>query len=50
MFSLICIQQFILNDLLKIQILRTANNFQDKGRSDKSILLFGFGDGGNGPS
>ncbi|XP_053397678.1 alpha-mannosidase 2C1-like isoform X2 [Mercenaria mercenaria] len=32
------------------EILRTANNFKDKGRSDKTAFLFGFGDGGNGPS
>ena len=32
------------------QILKTGNNFKDKGRSDKSCFLFGFGDGGNGPS
>ncbi|KAL4232509.1 hypothetical protein ACF0H5_007201 [Mactra antiquata] len=32
------------------EVLRTAKNFQDKGRSDKTAFLFGFGDGGNGPS
>lgn len=32
------------------EVLRTVNNFQDKGRSDKTAFLFGFGDGGNGPS
>ncbi|XP_052810872.1 alpha-mannosidase 2C1-like isoform X3 [Mya arenaria] len=33
-----------------IMLLRSSQNFKDKGRSDKSAFLFGFGDGGNGPS
>ncbi|XP_060596944.1 alpha-mannosidase 2C1-like isoform X1 [Ruditapes philippinarum] len=32
------------------EVLRTTKNFKDKGRSDKTAFLFGFGDGGNGPS
>ncbi|PVD24905.1 hypothetical protein C0Q70_15398 [Pomacea canaliculata] len=31
------------------EILYTVNNFRDKGRSSRSIFLFGYGDGGNGP-
>lgn len=32
------------------EVLRTIKNYKDKGRSNKSVYLFGFGDGGNGPS
>ncbi|XP_061176887.1 alpha-mannosidase 2C1-like [Saccostrea echinata] len=32
------------------EVLRTIKNFKDKGRSGKSVYLFGYGDGGNGPS
>lgn len=32
------------------ELRKTANNFQDKGRSSTSVYLYGFGDGGNGPS
>lgn len=31
------------------EVLKTVNNFSDKGRSSKSMYLFGHGDGGNGP-
>lgn len=31
------------------EVLKTVNNFQEKGRSSKSMFLFGHGDGGNGP-
>ncbi|XP_070189226.1 alpha-mannosidase 2C1-like isoform X1 [Littorina saxatilis] len=31
------------------EVLYTANNFRDKGRSSSSLFLFGYGDGGNGP-
>lgn len=30
-------------------IAKTENEFLDKGRSDKALLLFGIGDGGGGP-
>ena len=32
-----------------LQVLYTANNFREKGRSSRSVFLFGYGDGGNGP-
>ncbi|XP_048766025.2 alpha-mannosidase 2C1-like [Ostrea edulis] len=32
------------------EVLRTIKNFKDKGRSGRSVYLFGYGDGGNGPS
>ncbi|XP_005113086.2 alpha-mannosidase 2C1 [Aplysia californica] len=32
------------------QVRRSSTNFQDKGRSNRSLFLFGYGDGGNGPS
>ncbi|KAL3883418.1 hypothetical protein ACJMK2_029685 [Sinanodonta woodiana] len=32
------------------EVLHTMENFRDKGRSGKSVYLFGFGDGGQGPS
>lgn len=32
------------------EVLKTLNNFQDKGRSNSSLYLFGFGDGGQGPT
>ena len=35
----------------KVQELDYAEkNFQDKDLSDRSLLLFGFGDGGGGPT
>ncbi len=30
--------------------LKTASNFADKGRSNQALMLYGFGDGGGGPS
>ncbi|KAH9525275.1 Alpha-mannosidase 2C1 [Bulinus truncatus] len=32
------------------ELLKTARNFKDKGRSNRSAFLFGYGDGGHGPS
>ncbi|XP_063403459.1 alpha-mannosidase 2C1-like [Mytilus trossulus] len=32
------------------EVVRTIKNYKDKGRSSKSVFLFGYGDGGNGPS
>ncbi|KAL5009992.1 hypothetical protein ScPMuIL_012297 [Solemya velum] len=32
------------------ELLYTLKNFRDKGRSGKSVYLFGYGDGGHGPS
>ncbi|XP_078331778.1 alpha-mannosidase 2C1-like [Crassostrea virginica] len=32
------------------EVLRTVKNYGDKGRSGRSVYLFGYGDGGNGPS
>lgn len=32
------------------EVLFTLSNYQDKGRSGHSMYLFGYGDGGNGPS
>ncbi|XP_005089580.1 alpha-mannosidase 2C1 [Aplysia californica] len=32
------------------ELLKSVQNFQDKGRSNHSMFLFGYGDGGNGPS
>ena len=29
---------------------KTISNFQDKGRSNRSLYLFGHGDGGQGPT
>ncbi|KAK7493075.1 hypothetical protein BaRGS_00015596 [Batillaria attramentaria] len=31
------------------EVLYTLSNFRDKGRSSRSVFLFGYGDGGNGP-
>ncbi|XP_074643597.1 alpha-mannosidase 2C1-like isoform X2 [Tubulanus polymorphus] len=32
------------------ELLKTVNNFEDKGRSNHSLFLFGYGDGGQGPT
>jgi alpha-mannosidase len=32
------------------EILRSVKNHKDQGRSDESLYLFGFGDGGGGPT
>lgn len=32
------------------EALRTVNNLQDKGRAGISAFLFGYGDGGGGPT
>ena len=32
------------------QVLKTVTQFRDKGRSRHSILLYGHGDGGGGPT
>ncbi|KAL8600141.1 hypothetical protein ACOMHN_060093 [Nucella lapillus] len=32
------------------EVMHTLNNFQDKGRTSRSIFLFGHGDGGHGPN
>eukprot|EP00057_Strongylocentrotus_purpuratus_P008830 XP_011663304.1 PREDICTED: alpha-mannosidase 2C1 [Strongylocentrotus purpuratus] len=32
------------------ECLKNASNHQDKGRSDHSLMLYGFGDGGGGPT
>lgn len=32
------------------ELIKTMNKHKDKGRSDDSIFLFGFGDGGGGPT
>ncbi|XP_077973179.1 alpha-mannosidase 2C1-like [Styela clava] len=32
------------------ELLKTMSNHKDKGRSDTSVFLFGFGDGGGGPT
>ncbi|CAG5119019.1 unnamed protein product [Candidula unifasciata] len=32
------------------EMLKTVKNFKDKGRSNRSAFLFGYGDGGHGPS
>lgn len=32
------------------EALRTVNNLQDKGRAGVSAFLFGYGDGGGGPT
>ncbi|KAK0052625.1 alpha-mannosidase 2C1-like isoform X1 [Biomphalaria pfeifferi] len=32
------------------ELLKTVRNFKDKGRSNRSAFLFGYGDGGHGPS
>ncbi|BFZ09579.1 hypothetical protein BsWGS_12618 [Bradybaena similaris] len=32
------------------EMLKTVRNFKDKGRSNRSAFLFGYGDGGHGPS
>lgn len=33
-----------------LQVLKTTSQFRDKGRSRHSILLYGHGDGGGGPT
>ena len=33
-----------------LQILKAVSQFQDKGRSRHSVLLYGHGDGGGGPT
>lgn len=33
-----------------LQLMYSLDNFQDKGRSDRSLYLFGYGDGGQGPT
>ncbi|XP_059170192.1 alpha-mannosidase 2C1-like [Physella acuta] len=39
------------NMLGKVQeMLKTSRNFRDKGRSNRSAFLYGYGDGGHGPS
>ena len=35
---------------LCLQVLKTVSQFRDKGRSRDSILLYGHGDGGGGPT
>ncbi|KAK6187507.1 hypothetical protein SNE40_005515 [Patella caerulea] len=32
------------------ELLYTLKNFRDKGRSSRSVYLYGYGDGGNGPT
>ncbi|KAK2183302.1 hypothetical protein NP493_317g02034 [Ridgeia piscesae] len=32
------------------EVMRSLNNFKDKGRSNHSMYLFGYGDGGQGPT
>ena len=32
------------------QVVKTAKNLKDKGRAHGSMLLYGHGDGGGGPS
>ena len=32
-----------------LQVLKTVEQFKDKGRSRRSVLLYGHGDGGGGP-
>ncbi|XP_067943567.1 alpha-mannosidase 2C1-like [Watersipora subatra] len=32
------------------ELVKTSTNFEDKGRSNKSLYLFGHGDGGQGPT
>ncbi|CAL1528910.1 unnamed protein product [Lymnaea stagnalis] len=32
------------------EMLKTTRNFRDKGRSNRSAFLYGYGDGGHGPS
>jgi alpha-mannosidase len=39
------------NGLANVQeMVRTVKNFKDHDRSDASLYLFGYGDGGGGPS
>lgn len=33
-----------------IQLINTVKNNKDKGRANHSAVLFGFGDGGGGPT
>ncbi len=33
-----------------LQLVKTVRQFKDKGRSRQSVLLFGQGDGGGGPT
>ena len=33
-----------------IQMLKTVTNLQDKGRVSESVMLYGYGDGGGGPT
>lgn len=35
---------------LPVQVLKTVTKNQDKGRTNHSAFLFGFGDGGGGPT
>ncbi len=37
-------------DVTAEELARSARNYRDKGISDHSILLFGYGDGGGGPT
>jgi len=30
--------------------MQSINNFKDKGRSNTSLFLYGYGDGGQGPT
>lgn len=42
----LCTDQFVLS----LQALKTVKNLEDKGRVSQSLLLFGHGDGGGGPT
>ena len=33
-----------------IKIVKTVKNLKDKGRTNVSMLLYGYGDGGGGPT
>lgn len=41
---------FILLGVLCSQLVKTVKNNKDKGRANHSAVLFGFGDGGGGPT
>lgn len=47
-FTFVAISQLVIN--VYFQLTKTAKNFQDKGRSQRSLYLFGHGDGGQGPT
>ncbi|SHM20889.1 alpha-mannosidase [Actinacidiphila paucisporea] len=38
------------SDLSGAEVAHSERNFQDKGRSDRSLVPFGYGDGGGGPT